>query len=261
MLHYTQVEQVVRLIAPYVHGDPHVGQDGFYKVSSLYYDSPQLMCYWEKIDGEKFRRKLRIRIYDKDSGHAFLEIKQRYDRTVQKRRHRASLEHIQQQMRRISKGGYTKSEEPIFDEAFILVRQFALEPKIIVSYNRMAFFDKHKKDLRITIDRNIKCRNLSLDLTEKSTKGRYTLPPTMMILEVKFNDLIPTWLCSCLNSLDLQLQRVSKYCYSIESRNMHLSASSRASSLAGVLASARYQGAKAHRQRVGAHGSRVAGRA
>ena len=42
--------------------DPH-GVDGFYPVWSRYYDTRDLRFYWEKIDGLRFRRKLRIRHY------------------------------------------------------------------------------------------------------------------------------------------------------------------------------------------------------
>src|SRR5688572_11241588 len=37
--------------------------DGAYGVWRVYYDTPQLRFYWEKIEGLRFRRKLRIRHY------------------------------------------------------------------------------------------------------------------------------------------------------------------------------------------------------
>lgn len=37
--------------------------DAAYGVWSLYYDTPQLRFYWEKVEGLRFRRKLRIRHY------------------------------------------------------------------------------------------------------------------------------------------------------------------------------------------------------
>lgn len=42
--------------------DPLTGPQG-YPVWSVYYDSSDLRFYWEKIEGLKFRRKLRIRRY------------------------------------------------------------------------------------------------------------------------------------------------------------------------------------------------------
>ncbi len=37
--------------------------DGGYGVWSVYYDTPELRFYWEKIEGLRFRRKLRMRHY------------------------------------------------------------------------------------------------------------------------------------------------------------------------------------------------------
>ena len=72
--------------------DAH-GVVGFYPVWSPYYDTRDLRFYWEKIDGNKFRRKLRIRHYgtpDDLDGRTpvWVEIKQRVNRVTQKRRAR-----------------------------------------------------------------------------------------------------------------------------------------------------------------------------
>ena len=70
--------------------DSH-GSDGGYGVWSVYYDTPRLRFYWEKIEGLRFRRKLRIRHYGDrftvdDDTTVFVEIKQRVNRVTQKRR-------------------------------------------------------------------------------------------------------------------------------------------------------------------------------
>jgi len=62
---------------PLVDFDANAGRDGSYKVASLYYDSPDLRCYWEKLDVEKVRRKLRVRTYGERPEWAFMEIKGR----------------------------------------------------------------------------------------------------------------------------------------------------------------------------------------
>ena len=56
LLHH-QTREFLDRIKAHVHPDPNAGRDGFYKVLSLYFDSPDFMCYWEKLDGEKYRRK------------------------------------------------------------------------------------------------------------------------------------------------------------------------------------------------------------
>ncbi len=75
-------------------------------------------------------------------------------------------------------------------------------------------------DLRITIDRNIRCRKLNLSLREQRTRGVWVIPPTFLILEVKFNETVPRWLCHCLNTMDLVGDRFSKYSTGVERMDM-----------------------------------------
>ena len=222
LMHYKQARELFAAIGPHVRADPHRGLEGFYKVVSRYYDSNDLRFFWEKLDGEKYRRKVRVRTYGPRPDKAFVEIKQRTNLSVQKRRCVASLDLVEREMARICSGRYRQGLDPVFDEVFILSRAYALEPKLIVSYQRAAFFDLHKRDLRITLDRNIKCRNISLDLAEHRMAGRYMIPPTWVLLEVKFNEVIPRWLCTTLNRFNLQIDRVSKYCRGVERCGMHL---------------------------------------
>ena len=87
----SQAERLKSALAAYLVPDEHSHHEGRYKLASLYYDSADLRCYWEKVDGLKFRRKLRIRCYETgealtDDTPVFVEIKQRVDRVTQKRR-------------------------------------------------------------------------------------------------------------------------------------------------------------------------------
>jgi len=63
IIRWNQAEALKSLLLGYMTPDLHAGNDGAYDISSLYLDSPELLCYWEKIEGLKFRRKLRIRTY------------------------------------------------------------------------------------------------------------------------------------------------------------------------------------------------------
>ena len=229
LLHYKQAETLLGLIQGHVRRDEHAGPHG-YKILSLYYDSPDLACYWEKVDGEKYRRKVRLRTYGDRPDQAFLEIKQRYNLNVQKRRLIGSMAEVKEQVDRImglaprhlplEDRTYQPGVDPVYDEVYILTKRYNLEPKLTVSYNRQAYVDKYHRNLRITFDRNLRCRNLDLDLTSQRNRGRYALPPQFQVLEVKFNEAMPRWLCTCLNSLDLEIRRISKYCYGIEAFGM-----------------------------------------
>ena len=53
--------------------DPHVGNEGFYDIRSLYFDTPDDRFYREKIDKVPVRHKWRIRIYDGNARKILLE--------------------------------------------------------------------------------------------------------------------------------------------------------------------------------------------
>jgi hypothetical protein len=71
------------------------GAGNAYAITSLYCDTPDLRCYWEKIDGLRYRREPRIRHCRRREEllaetPVFVEIKQRVNRTVPKGRARSS---------------------------------------------------------------------------------------------------------------------------------------------------------------------------
>jgi len=224
LVHHEVARRLTDMMQPHVRRDDNAGADGYYKIVSCYYDSPDLKCYWEKMDGEKYRRKVRVRTYGTHPEEAFLEIKQRFAHNVQKRRLRAPYEEVSEMMQGICNDRYEAGRHEVYDEVYWLARQYNLQPKLVVSYNRAAFFDQHKRDLRITFDRNVRCRNIDLDLREHRLRGRWAIPPQFFILEVKFNEVMPRWIATCLNSLDLQIMRISKYCYGVEKCGMDESA-------------------------------------
>jgi SPX domain protein involved in polyphosphate accumulation len=71
-------EAVARFLTPYVEMDEHCrGSDtNAYTVKSIYFDSPDFECFHEKLGGQKFREKFRLRTYDhRGSAPLFLENK------------------------------------------------------------------------------------------------------------------------------------------------------------------------------------------
>src|SRR5438105_10292038 len=78
------VDDLMKELAEFTQPDPHDHGPG-YHVYSIYWDTADFRFFWEKIEGTKFRRKLRFRRYD-GQPPVFVEVKQRQDRTVQKRR-------------------------------------------------------------------------------------------------------------------------------------------------------------------------------
>lgn len=200
--------------------DPH-GVDGFYPVWSRYYDTKDLTFYWQKIDGIRFRRKLRIRHYGAPEdltpqSQVWVEIKQRLNRVTQKRR--ALLPYAE--ALRLCAGehpaGGEARDSALTSEILGFVNVLGLRPITVVGYVREAFHGRDEDGgLRITIDSRLRGRDRDLDLNVAS-ETRYIVHPELSVIELKVNERVPYWLTELIGKHDLQLVRLSKYCQSIE---------------------------------------------
>jgi hypothetical protein len=213
----TQAEALIRDLAPFTTPDPYSPTERGYPVHSIYWDSPDFTFFWEKIDGQKYRRKLRFRRYE-GSRDAFVEIKQRIDQTVQKRRVLWTQEKIAQIF---GKGEIDAEREyevtdPVGQEALFLCRHHRLEPKLAISYRRRAFFGAYEHDLRITFDTRLQYDSRALDVRELFEVGKYLMPPDLCVLELKFNHTVPKWLIKLAGRHQLFARRFSKYCRSAD---------------------------------------------
>ena len=212
-------------ISKYLLTDSYGDENGNYAVTSLYYDSPQYDFYWQKKEGIKFRRKLRIRYYEsqqilKDNSKVFLEIKQRLDKVTQKRRIMLTLkEAIALAQFKLAPKSLLAEDSLISQEIQSMSWQYNLQPSTVVSYFRQAFVGSdYDLGLRLTFDTNLRYRSNDLDLKSKSL-GKYLFPIDMVVMEIKANDRVPYWLSELVAKHNLRLIRVSKYCQSIDLAN------------------------------------------
>ncbi|MCB4755567.1 MAG: polyphosphate polymerase domain-containing protein [Elusimicrobia bacterium] len=203
---------LIKDIQYFVEDDPHAEKGNAYKVSSLYFDSRELTLFYEKLDGLRFRRKLRMRTYGLHPQDGFLEIKQRLDQTIQKRRLKRPLGEL---LSFASQPAPLFHLDSVYAEAYSLIKTYDLRPIVVVAYDRHAFVAKNEPGLRITFDQNIRYNTRCLNLPLSIENSRFFVSPTMGVLEVKCNHFIPTWLLTRLNQLEVAQDRISKYCFSI----------------------------------------------
>lgn len=197
-------------------------KNGFYKVGSIYYDTSDLKFYYEKIYGNRVRRKLRLRGYNNilPDNEVFVEVKKKINKETEKMRLSLPLRHayeflsrsynVQEKMRLLK----AKEDEGIVNEILYLENKYLLEPKVVITYDRIAL-GVLENNLRITFDTNLRCRSYDLAL-EKGHSGIYLLPPQFCVMEMKVNNCIPEWLKAIISEQSLTPQSFSKYCASVE---------------------------------------------
>jgi len=223
LVRWETYESILRDISPYVQDDVHAGERGRYEIISLYYDSPDLMSYWEKINGLNHRNKLRIRQYAPTSldAKAFIEIKQKIFSTVKKVRVPMTLRQAYEFL-----DGTGGQDELVSMPAMVrksgsagqilyLKYLYQMEPKVIISYTRQPFVGIYDNRMRITFDMSIRARATGLRL-EEGGWGEYVVSPEFVLVEVKVDQKIPEWMTSVISHYNLEPIRFSKYCLGLQ---------------------------------------------
>ena len=222
ILDRSQYEQVVEGLATHMEPDPH-SEGGRYLVTSLYYDTADYKAYWDKIDGHRFRRKVRVRVYNAQmvspDSPCFVEIKQRTNKTLQKKRivlpYSSAIALCGSGARA---DGNTVADRAVIDEVLYLFNTLRLQPACIVSYDRLAFNGgAYDPGLRVTFDTNLKCRTHDLTLLSQGyAENDFFVPPQWCVMEVKVNNRVPYWLTGVISRYRCTLRRISKYCTALE---------------------------------------------
>lgn len=189
--------------------DPHNGLFG-YPIRSLYFDTLHDRDFAEKLFGTDPRRKVRLRVYDPTSDFALLELKQKQGENQRKR----SLPMTRAEARRLIDGDFDvllERPEPFAAEVHALMSINGYMPKAIVEYRRKAFIAKENKT-RVTLDSDIRATELNMDLFDPKLPLYPVFDPFNVVLEVKFNGFLLSYIRSALNMADKSELSVSKYC-------------------------------------------------
>ena len=226
LLTQQQHDDFVDILPNYLEPDTSGDAHGRYTITSLYYDSDDYRAYWDKIEGHKFRRKVRIRVYGQETvtpdTRCFVEIKQRINKTLQKKRvvmTYASAEALCGHGESIpEEDDLSATDRDIVSEIRYLQATLQLQPACIVSYDRRAFDGSDYEDgLRITFDTNLKGRTHDLSLLSTGTAAnQFFVPPMWCVMEIKVNYRVPYWLTEMIGHHRFTLRRISKYCAALE---------------------------------------------
>ena len=138
----------------------------------------------------------------------FVELKKKANGIVYKRRlampNQAALLWL-------SGNGQCDQHSQIADEIDYFKKLYhPLRPTVFLSYEREAYYCKNNRDLRITFDENILCRQTDLTL-ESEIYGTEILPKDKILMEIKCNGGIPLWMTQVLSKEKIYKTSFSKY--------------------------------------------------
>jgi len=216
---YDNMDRLLDDLLPYIEQDEHADENGYYTISSIYLDNDTWQCFYETINKDRYRQKVRLRVYGEvnNDSVSFFEIKSKFKGLVLKRRVKMRLGDAMRFMEACVNGEdpnvdeYECSNRQILKELKQVIVSKNLKPVVVVSYERLALFYKEDPRLRITFDVNIRTRDYDIDLT-KGSHGDYVTADNVAILEVKSDRNVPFWLVRILSKYGYRNQTFSKYC-------------------------------------------------
>lgn len=169
--------------------DPHVDEDGTYRIQSIYFDNYQDKALREKVSGTAKREKWRIRWYGNDLSFFMLEKKRKVDSLCMKFDARLTGEECRRILR--CDTDWMLEREDLLREFCCCQRAQQLRPRVAVSYLREPYV-YGPGNVRITFDSDIRTSLYQQDFLHSQ---RVDIPagdgPEKLLMEVKYDRFLP----------------------------------------------------------------------
>lgn len=219
----SMVEPMSRYLENYCEMDKYskLAGDGYYVINSLYLDSDQMVLLERKRANMANRFSVRIRSYGmKPAFPAFIEIKQKYDLMMNKKRCAITNFDTLKFMRDgVTEGINPDLDHPTMKAANYHILKLQLKPKIMTQYQRKAYFGLFDPYSRVTFDRRMRCfyeneYNIFPDperFLNYDHGDMYASRDSYVVLELKCELKVPFWMLNLIKKFDLRQMQFSKY--------------------------------------------------
>ncbi|GAB2023368.1 polyphosphate polymerase domain-containing protein [Pseudolactococcus yaeyamensis] len=183
---------------------------GLHTIHTIYYDTTDFDVIRHSVSKPKFKEKLRLRSYGQATADSqvFLELKKKVAGITYKRREKL----VYDQALSFLQGQTLDKASQILREIDYYQQQEVLQPKVLISYDRLAMFHKKDADFRITFDQNIRYSLTGFDLTQTDSIAKSALTDDDTILmEIKISGSFPLEISRMLSELDIYQGKFTKY--------------------------------------------------
>jgi hypothetical protein len=206
-----EYEVLHRVLNNVLQRDPNGDENNEYHIRSLYFDGFFNSAVLDKINGVKDRDKYRIRIYNFSDKNIRMECKTKVGSLISKR----SIgipRLLAEQLIAGDPTGLEQTRSGLLRDVYREMKLNFMRPVVLVDYVREAYLHP-AEEVRITFDKQLRSGLFSKDLFNPYTP---TIPPFdhgEMIMEVKFNRLLPPYIRDllCTHVHSAQNSAISKY--------------------------------------------------
>lgn len=191
-----------------------------YTVHSLYFDTPDLLDYTERLSEARIRSRLRIRTYGKlgEDSPLFLENKRKFnDRVIKHRINLCSADSWVASSQARPWRDYAETIDPKqrfgYRNFVHAIESCGRQPMTVVRYEREVFTGSSVDDpkIRLTFDYQVRAAKTK-DPRDVFAHSAYSLiPDDIMIMEMKFDWNKPAWMRRICKTLGSRAEPVSKF--------------------------------------------------
>jgi len=209
-INYIDYFNLSNIISRIFSKDSNSNKDGGYHVRSLYFDNKANKDYYQKIDGIERRKKFRIRIYNYNFNPIKMEIKSKLNNYIIKE----SFTINNKDAEKIISGDYEILLKYKNVSAIKIYRDFLKDfyrPVVLIDYWREAYnYDLNQ--IRVTFDMDLKKIEKNIgDLFISNYDMSHVLNNNKIIMEIKFNNTLPSWIKNLIQMPRFERCAISKY--------------------------------------------------
>lgn len=189
--------------------DENCGKNGTYHIRSLYFETPDDKVLNEKLYGIMEREKFRIRFYNGDASFIRLEKKLKINTLSTK----VTCTITREETEKLLAGDYEwmrDSNRALLLELYVKMKYEQLRPRTIVDYDREGFVYA-PGNVRVTLDTNIETGVNSIDIFNPKTPVVRTYGVPVIIMEVKYDNFLPSIIKCMLQMPNRRVTAFSKY--------------------------------------------------
>jgi len=209
-LNEVQMEGLIQQLSHIMSIDKHSNGLSGYNVRSLYFDSINDECLYQKQSGFLIRDKIRLRTYgDSTADSVKLEVKSKNNQFINKKSVLVSKD-IASNMINGNYSPLLELQNPVSNWVYTTMVTRAYKPKVIVEYNRLAFVYP-VSNLRITFDMNLRSNINHTNLFSSVNNSFPVVLEQKQIMEVKFEKFIPDHIKKILSGVATERSAISKY--------------------------------------------------
>lgn len=196
-------------LLPFVKSDPNADENGFYRITSLYFDNFHDKALMEKMNGVNIREKFRIRYYN--DNHELIRLEKKFKQNGMCLKSACPITRAEcQQLLSAQTVWMRDADRPLIRELYHKMTAQMLKPKTLVVYQREPYVYP-VGNVRITFDSQIETGIHSQDLFHPVTIATSPTAGQTLLLELKYDEFIPDFIRDLIQLGYRTNQAFSKY--------------------------------------------------